>query len=39
MVRVPTPGLHTWWNDAATWEGAPMDPVWEWLKEERPDSL
>jgi hypothetical protein len=35
MVRVRAPWLDRWWNDALTWAGDPMGPLYEWIEEEQ----
>jgi hypothetical protein len=35
MVRVRAPRLDDWWHDRATWEGDPMGPLYDWIREER----
>lgn len=35
MVRVRAPWLSDWWHEDVTWEGDPIGPIYEWLREER----
>ncbi len=35
LVRVSTAGFISWWHDKQTWHGKPLDPVWDWLDEDR----
>jgi hypothetical protein len=37
MVRVRAPWFR-WWHDPKTWEGDPIDPIYDWLHEERGDG-
>jgi hypothetical protein len=34
MVRVRAPWFSSWWHEKRTWEGDPMDPIYNWLNEE-----
>jgi hypothetical protein len=34
MIRVRAPNFDRWWHDAATWEGDPVGPIFDWLQEE-----
>jgi hypothetical protein len=34
MVRVRAPWF-SWWHDRSTWEGDPMGPIFDWLREHR----
>lgn len=34
MVRARSAFFSDWWHDRATWEGDPMGPIYEWLREE-----
>jgi len=34
MVRVRAPWFAAWWHEKSTWEGDPMGPVFDWLREE-----
>jgi len=36
MIRVRAPRFDGWWHDEATWQGAPMRAISDWLEEERP---
>jgi len=35
MLRVRAPWFNDWWHDEATWQGAPMRAIFDWLEEER----
>lgn len=35
MVRVRAPWFSDWWHEDVTWEGDPIGPIYEWLREER----
>ena len=35
MVRARAPRFDSWWHDTKTWEGDPMNPIHDWLEEER----
>jgi hypothetical protein len=34
MVLVAAPWFDRWWHEAATWEGDPFGPIFEWIDEE-----
>lgn len=38
MVRVKAPWFDEWWHERSTWESHPMDPLFDWLAEERSRS-
>lgn len=35
MVRARAPWFAGWWHERQTWEGDPMGPIYDWLREER----
>jgi hypothetical protein len=35
MVRARAPWFDSWWHDKQTWDGDPMDLLYDWLREER----
>src|SRR5262245_26991838 len=35
MVRARAPWFESWWHDRSTWDGDPMGPLYEWLREDR----
>ena len=37
MVRVRAPWFSEWWHDAETWDGDPMTPIYDWLRQDRVD--
>jgi hypothetical protein len=34
MVRAKAPRVSRWWHDRQTWEGDPMGPIFEWIRED-----
>jgi hypothetical protein len=34
MVRAAAPWFDRWWHEAATWEGDPFGPIFDWIDEE-----
>lgn len=34
MVRSKAPWFSRWWHQRETWDGDPMGPVFEWIREE-----
>ena len=35
IVLARAPWFSNWWHDEQTWDGDPMDPIYDWLREER----
>jgi hypothetical protein len=35
MIRARAPWFDSWWHDKQTWDGEPMDLLYDWLREER----
>ncbi len=38
MVRARAPWFERWWHERSTWDGDPMGPLYDWLREERGTS-
>ena len=34
MVRVKAPRFDSWWHEAVTWAGDPMQPIFDWIHDE-----
>jgi hypothetical protein len=34
MVRVKAPRFDSWWHERTTWAGDPMQPLFDWIRED-----
>jgi predicted nucleotidyltransferase len=34
LVRARAPWFESWWNEAATWNGDPLGPIYEWVERD-----